>query len=293
MPNTYDIGDIPTITGTFTDSATPPVAYDPTTVSLVVEDPAGTEVTYTYGGGGSIGKSGTGVYYQAVTLNTVGIWRYRWIGGGTGATASEFYLLCRASLVGASTAYTTVEAVKTYLAISGGADDVVLYDCVTRAQAYIEAETQRVFSHAATGVARYFTPGRDTDGATLWLDADLCAITSITNGDGATIVASKYTMEPRNVTPWYAIRLLGSSGISWTWLTDPDGAITVTGKWAYSATPPNDIVQATIRLASFYYRQREQKQFATESFPSVGVVVTPGSLPKDVTQTIAKYRRVY
>jgi hypothetical protein len=188
--------------------------------------------------------------------------------------------------------YTTGTAVRAYLGISTNTDETVLNDCVTRAQAYIDAETGRSFEHAVTGVARYFDAYRDVSGRTLRLDRDLCAITSITNGDGVAVAAASYITEPRNDTPYYAITLKASKGIAWTYGTDPENAITVTGKWAYSAAPPADIVQACTRMAAYYYRQREQKQFAVEAFPSIGVVVTPGGTPPDVTDIIRKYRRI-
>lgn len=290
MANTYDIGDVVTVTGTFTDSATPAVPYDPTGVSCIYEDPSGNEATDVYGVG-SVVKASTGVYTLAIALDEAGLWRWRWSGTGTGATAGEGYLLVRPSLVGASTAYLTTQALKTYLAIDGATDDLMLADCISRAQSFIEAETGRQFSYG-TAAARYFDYYRDVDGRTLRLDRDLCAITSVVNGDGVTVAAASYVTEPRNETPYYALTLKSSKGLQWTYSTDAENAITVTGKWAYSATPPGDIAQACTRMAAYYYRQREQKQFAVEAFPSIGVVVTPGGTPPDISNIIRKYRRM-
>ena len=57
MANYYEKGETVRITGTFTVSD---VATDPTTVTLKVQNPAGTETTYTYAAG-EITKSATGV----------------------------------------------------------------------------------------------------------------------------------------------------------------------------------------------------------------------------------------
>ena len=61
------------------------VATDPTTVTLLVEDPNGTETTYTYALG-QITKAATGSYYKEITMSTPGTWHYKWI--GTGACAA-------------------------------------------------------------------------------------------------------------------------------------------------------------------------------------------------------------
>jgi hypothetical protein len=70
------------------------LAADPTTVTLQVESPDGTETTYTYAGG-TVSKAATGSYYKEIQVTQVGTWSTRWI--GTGAVAAvdpyEFYVL--------------------------------------------------------------------------------------------------------------------------------------------------------------------------------------------------------
>ena len=72
------------------------VATDPTTVTLLVEDPNGTETTYTYALG-QITKAATGSYYKEVQMSTSGTWHYRWVGTGTCAAVDEGYLYIRDS----------------------------------------------------------------------------------------------------------------------------------------------------------------------------------------------------
>lgn len=81
MAERFVVGDTVTLTNTFKVSGT---ATDPSTVSLVVTDPAGTATTYTYAGA-TITKSSTGVYTKNITASTAGLWAYTWTGTGTAA----------------------------------------------------------------------------------------------------------------------------------------------------------------------------------------------------------------
>lgn len=73
----------------------------------------------------------------------------------------------------------------------------------------------------------------DVADLTLTLDKDLLAATTITNGDATTVSATSYVTEPRNDTPYYALRLKSSAGLSWTYQSDSENAISVAGVWGY------------------------------------------------------------
>ena len=85
MAGSYDIGDLVTLTATFTVAT---VATDPTTISLVIEDPSANEVTYTYALG-EITKSGTGIYTKNISIDEHGVWRYKFTGTGTCQAVEE------------------------------------------------------------------------------------------------------------------------------------------------------------------------------------------------------------
>jgi len=178
---------------------------------------------------------------------------------------------------------------KTYLDISEEGDDVILESCIDRAQTAIETYTNRVFE-AAAGTKHY---GWDAvDGLFLWLDADLQSLTSVANGDSsATAVAvADLTEWPMNEgPPYYALRLDDSSDS--VWQVDTDYWIAVTGDWGFSATPPNDIVQACVRLAAYYYRQKDTGQFETVAIAEGGAVTVPMGTPEDVRTLLNPYRR--
>lgn len=89
----YDINDTVRVTNTFKNLAG--TATDPSAVTAVVTDPAGTATTYTYPADAQIVKTGTGVYYIDVTLTSSGTWVVRWRGTGAVATQEETFLSVR------------------------------------------------------------------------------------------------------------------------------------------------------------------------------------------------------
>ena len=189
-------------------------------------------------------------------------------------------------------AYCTTAQVKAYLGNTTASDDTLLDELIPRAQAAIDAYCHRAFE-ATSDTTRTFDADRDTDGPFLYFDEDLASITTITNGDGSTIASSSYVTEPRNRTPYCGIKILVSSGVNWEYDSnnDPEDAISVTGKWSWSVSAPDDIVHACIRLTGYYYRQRDAQVFDTTATPELGVITIPQGFPKDVKMLIEPYRR--
>lgn len=183
-------------------------------------------------------------------------------------------------------AYATNTQVKTYLGITSTTDDTLITLLVSEAQAMIDAVSHRTFE-ASGDTTRKFDACENVDGQRLNLDKDLCAITSITNGDGTVITTAQYVTEPRNDTPYHAITLLRSSGIVWTYVNDPENAISIVGKWAYATSAPTAISQLCIKAACALYRLREN--------PIGETVVIEGqsfATPKDVTGYVENQMRL-
>lgn len=154
-----------------------------------------------------------------------------------------------------------------------------------------EQETGRVFSVSADGT-RYFDAARDVKGRLLLLDRDLCDITSITNGDSSTVSSDDYVTEPRNDTPYYAIRLLASSTERWTYTDDVENAIAVVGKWGYSETPPRDVKRAVIDMAMWMYERKDNPIEIEKPQVAEGMLMLPASMPQAVQRVIMRYRDV-
>lgn len=83
--NEFVLNNAPTFSCTFAVNG---AHTDPTTVSLLIEKPDKSQTTYTYAGG-TVAKTGTGVFSKQVTLDMAGIWRYEWTGTGTCAAADS------------------------------------------------------------------------------------------------------------------------------------------------------------------------------------------------------------
>jgi dipeptidyl aminopeptidase/acylaminoacyl peptidase len=183
-------------------------------------------------------------------------------------------------------AYATIFELKSYLAIADGGDDLLLMELLDRASAAIDAYTGRNFA-AGYGTRYYNTDAVDKD--VLSLDGDLYAATTITNGEGKTITA--YWLLPRNVgPPYHQIRLKSASDYSWDF--GADGEVEVYGLWGYSREPPDDIIHACIRLAAYYYRQKDAQVFDVTALPEQGIITVPKGMPADVRQLLDRYRKL-
>lgn len=194
-------------------------------------------------------------------------------------------------------AYASLAELRAELKLSAGetVDDTLLTNYLARAQAFVESAEccNRVFEAGADST-RYFDVGRDTDGTTLRLDYDLAATpTTVTNGNGEVIASTAYVLEPRNVTPYYAIRLKATSGYVWSYGDDPDNPIVIVGKWAYSTSAPTRIKTATLLLAKWMYQQRaNQSADADRTIVSGdGMIILPSALPKVFWDMVSGYKR--
>ena len=189
-------------------------------------------------------------------------------------------------------AYATIGAIKAYLDITGMGDDDLISDLNDDATTAIETHTDRIF-RVDDNSTRNFDSCADVDGLTLFVDHDLASIDSITNGDGTTVTSAQYVTDPRNATPFYAIKLKSSYSLSWE--DDDNGdsedAIAISGKWGYSTTPPKDIRRACIRLASYYYRQKDSQVFDVTATPELGQITIPQGMPSDVRVLLNRYQR--
>ena len=175
--------------------------------------------------------------------------------------------------------YCTLAQVKAYKTIETDTDDELLTALIARATARIDRHCHRTFA-AALGT-HYLDAVADVEGRTLYLDDDFLTVEEVENGDGTILISTDYVLLPPNLTPKYAVKLLASSGKAWTFVTDPEQAIRVQGSIGYSATPPEDIVQAAVRLSRWYYDQRDAP-FETTGMPETGVMTVPTALPVDI-----------
>lgn len=166
-------------------------------------------------------------------------------------------------------------------------DNGLLQSCLNRAEAAIDSYTRRNFlGTAGTYVVNRFGQV-NVAGQALYLDTDLVSLVSVTNGDATTIPLGSVWLEPRNEGPPYRIVRLKSSYV-WVWNTDSD--VTLAGTFGFGTVVPDDIVQATIRTAAYYYRQKDTGPGDVAGFPDGGEVQVAKGLPDDVRWLLSPYR---
>ena len=194
--------------------------------------------------------------------------------------------------------YTTAAAVKSYLGITSSSDDALLTTLISSAQAAIDTYTHRTFE-AAADTTKYFDAEDDTSESYTMLDwtpygLDLAQIASIVNGDGATIPASAYVLEPRHYPPYFGVKLKVSSGLYFEYDNDSDheNAVAVTGRWAYSITAPADVVHACIEIASLFYKQRDSNTDALRPIIAGNATILPIGLSTQSREILNNYKRI-
>lgn len=279
-------------------------------ITFVMVDTSGVEVTGLGTGftvqisknGGAFGASagtkaeiGSGWYsytFTAGETDTAGPLAVKVTGAGA-AQQNLVYNVVGSTWSSVAT-YVSVADLKAYLGVTGTADDALLTSLIARAEKAIEVYCGRSFTCAAD-TTRNFTVGVDTDGDTLWFDEDLCAVTTVTtDADGTPITLVRNTdfvTVPRNTTPWYGLKIISGSDYSWDYTTNAEMGITVLGRWAYSTTPPQDIIHATTRLSGYYYRQKDAQTYDTTAIPDAGVLMIPQGMPKDVKMILDSYKK--
>jgi hypothetical protein len=183
---------------------------------------------------------------------------------------------------------------KKYLGIeaTNEKDDVLLEKAIEQSKAWIDGFCLRTFE-ASVATTRYLNAVENVLGRQLLLDRDLCTISSIVNGNAVTVNSSQYTTLPINETPYWGIVLKASAGINWTYSLDPEGAIVIVGKWAYSLIAPDAVKAASLRLTAFLYRVKDAPVFAVTAISEVGAMNIAKRMPIDVQEMLLPYRRAY
>lgn len=162
----------------------------------------------------------------------------------------------------------------------------LLNDCISRAESEIDNYTRRNFAGTA-GTLYYNRYSQSVRSQALYLDTDLHTLVSLTNGDTQTIPVGSVWLEPRNSGPPYRLLRL-HSGYVYTWNTDSD--VLVGGTWGFSTIAPDAIKQASVRLASYYWRLKDVGVTGVSGEASMGEVQYPPGIPDDVKILIDKYR---
>ncbi len=194
MADRFVVGDTVTLSNTFKVAGT---ATDPTTVTLVVTDPAGTATTYTYAGS-TITKTATGVYTKNITAGTAGMWSYTWTGTGTAADVESSSFDVHAAQPATTSTVDILTLVEAKRALNMNADDLTRIELLS---ATITAVSQTLDEMCGPIMARTITSERHDGGSsTIWLRHwPVASVTSITEYNGST--ANALTEETIGTSP--------------------------------------------------------------------------------------------
>lgn len=191
-------------------------------------------------------------------------------------------------------AYITKTELKEWLGIPSAdtTDSDILDDFVLSAQQDFETRTGYIFE-AGSDTTRTFDAERDVRGLTLRFSTPLAAITTVTNGDSNVVAGTDYITEPQNSVdgPYYAITLKRSKGLTWTYTDDPEGAISILGRWAYMTTPTDEIKTAVKEIGAWQYRRRRNAPELDRAVVAGNATFGPQGFPMLAHDIIKKYKK--
>ena len=188
--------------------------------------------------------------------------------------------------------YVSLQDFKAYLGISDDSEDAVLQRLLDNAEAWIDRHFDATFSPQVSD-ARAYGPDAlaplpcDERKLALWLDRPLLLLESIMLPDGSVLTGADVKLYPLNTeAKWYAV----FDGIEQ--IAIGDGEAIARGVWGYTKFAPPDVMQLEMRLAAYWYRQRDS-QMAFSATPELGSITTPSDIPDDVLRMIADLQASY
>jgi hypothetical protein len=200
-------------------------------------------------------------------------------------------------MIGTSPRYITLNDLRRYISANnnglGTDEDELLKNCIVMAENQIDDYTRRNF--VAEVGTRYYSrwTGRGMiketalyfeDGVELFA---LPANGTVYGGDGRLIPVGSIWLEPRNAGPPFKLIRLYSPYV-WSWNTDAE--IAVPGTWGFSLTAPAAIQSATLELATYIYRSKDNGPGEVAGFDQAGNQTQPRGIPENVRRRIEPYR---
>lgn len=271
---------------TFTSAGAP---ADPTTVSLVVTDPGGTQTTYVVTSG-QITRTGTGAYTIAVVCSPAvtgvdGLWSYVWI--GTGAVSDVQPGTWRVLPTAVQSWYIGLDEFKDRLGITDTADDSQAQIAIQSVGQWINDYCGRTFTRTAE--TRTFQPDN------IWLlnVDDLVSVSAVSldmDGDGIfelpltqnvdyqlRLGAGLYNVNATGIAcPYRQLQVIQTGKwFPFTWPFTHLDRVQITGVWGWPAVPP-PVTQAAFILAADIFRQKDAP-FGIAGSSDLGVVRIQGN----------------
>lgn len=184
--------------------------------------------------------------------------------------------------------YTSLIDLKTYLGMSGSADDARLELAIEAASRAIDAECSRQFF--TTSATRYF---ETDDPLRCDLDDDLQTVTSIAydstgRRDYIVLAGTDYELDPE-AAPYRTIYIAPGSTAAFP--IEQRRGVRVIGAWGYCAagSQPQAITRACLILATRYFK-RKDAPFGVVGTPELGFMRVTSRDP-EVRALLNPYRR--
>lgn len=302
--NTYPLGDTILLSETFTVNGT---QTDPTTVSLLVQDPSGAQTTYTYAGA-QVVRVSAGAYQYELAVPVTGTWSYRWTGTGAAPGVGEGEFGVYDLVAGDSTATPagSLASVNEYKAFVGQdfadtSQDAMIRLWLAAASTAIQVYTRREFISALGTGTRNFEV-RSTGYVSFrrydLQSASLVAIdTEGTDGVTATTIdPSQYMLLPVDAPDgvYTSLRFYTFSvGPILRQVYGVSRQVSVTGTWGYPAVPA-DVKRAAL-LCARDWKLGYSDSYSETLAPRMNDEITTGradNIPAPARLLLDPYRKV-
>lgn len=259
------------------------VATDPTTVSLIITTPTGTETTYTWAAS-EITRTSAGVFTKNIACTEDGTWTFQWV--GTGAASDTETGTWDVFPVQLGRLYVTVETLKSQLGLPATEtrNQFELHQACFAASRSLEQYCQRVF-YRTTATYKfkaddlYCLDFSDTDP----FAGDLVSLTSLKTDDGGdgtfetTWTAADYELLPKNASagpeprPFTSIEAIGSYTFPIAYERMASRyRVEITGTWGWPSVPEG--IKAAARLLAKETYKAKDSVGGVAGFGEFGVV---------------------
>lgn len=254
--------ELATVRNVFSVAGSP---VDPTTITLIVTDPAGTSNSYTFAGG-TVTRNGTGDYQKDVSCTSTvdGLWTAVWI--GTGA-ASDVVESRWTTFDTNAKLYCSAEELKSRLGLAptDTVDDLEIRLAIESISREIDDYCDRHFWRGTS--TRTFVP----ESMYCCNIDDLITVTTLktdSSGDGTyetTWTTADYQLHPVNAStahaearPYTSLKAVGSYTfpIAWSGSLAREDRVEIAGVWGWPAIP-SGVKQAALILAAETLKLKE------------------------------------
>jgi hypothetical protein len=268
---------------------------EPSTISLVVTAPAGTETTYAKADLTAVSAT---VYTKNIACSGAGIWNYTAAstGGGADFLAGSWQVFQKPADAGL---YCTVEALKSRLVIENTADDHELTRAVRAASRLVDSycgRRPRAFSRDTAVTTRTFPASSSrevfiTEGISTATGLIVKTDEAATGAFATTLtVDTDFLLRPSNALAdgWPYTEIWLADNYAFPILSNGRHGVQITARFGWPAVP-DDVSEAALIVAHRLFKRKETSN-GVVGFDGQGVTVRLSSTDPDAAALLAPYR---